>query len=151
MPLNHEPDLSHPLTGAFAPGSCKSNHINSVEMDTQIKWKLPKGRSVQLVKKSYRKTVRYSENEYHLMLSNAKLSGRKPAEWIRESSTSKTVKARFNQEDRKVLHVLAGAANNLNQITALSHKAGLNNVQQECLKVISEINGYLKILNQDGG
>jgi len=120
-------------------------------MEAKTKRKLPKGRPVQLVKKSYRRTVRYNENEYYLMLSNAKISGRKPAEWIRESSTKKTVKARFNQEDRKVLHVLAGAANNLNQITALSHKAGLEIIQQECLKVISKINAYLKILNQDGG
>jgi len=117
----------------------------------KIKRKLPSGRPIQLIKKSFRRTVRFTESEYHVMLTNAKLSGKKPAEWIRESSTRKTVKARFNIEDRKVLHVLAGAANNLNQITALSYKVGLNTVHQECLKVIEEINGYLKKLNQDGG
>jgi len=118
-------------------------------METKIKRKLPKGRPVLAIKKSFRRTVRYNENQYKAMLDNAKQAGMNPAEWIRESSVNKTIKPRFDQEDRKVLHVLAGASNNLNQLTALSHQMGLQTVQKECLQVIDQISGYLKFLNDD--
>src|SRR5690606_18256711 len=116
-------------------------------MESKIKRKLPQGRPVLAIKKSFRRTVRYNENQYKMMMANAQRAGMKPAEWIRENSVNKTVKPRFNQEDRKVLHVLAGAANNLNQLTALSHQLGLQTVQKECLQLIDQINGYLKFLN----
>ncbi len=109
--------------------------------------KLQKGRPLIPDKKSFRRSVRYNEKQYRLMLDNAKHAGMKPSEWIRESSIKKTIKPRFNQEDRKVLHVLAGASNNLNQLTALSHQAGLEPVQKDCRRVIAEISSYLKLLN----
>lgn len=109
--------------------------------------KIVKGRPETADKKCFRRSVRYTEKQYSLMLENAKLAGMKPSEWIRESSIKKTIKPRFSQEDRKVLHVLAGASNNLNQLTALSHQAGLASVRSDCLRVIEEISGYLKFLN----
>lgn len=108
-----------------------------------------KGRPITPDKKCFLRSVRYNEKQYRLMLDSAKLAGMKPSEWIRESSIRKTIKPRFNQEDRKVLHVLAGASNNLNQLTALSHQVGLESVRSDCLRVIEEISGYLKLL-KDG-
>lgn len=119
-------------------------------MKFNIPQKLQKGRPFITDKKSFRRSVRYNKKQYGLMLDNAKLAGMKPSEWIRESSIKKTIKPRFSQEDRKVLHVLAGVSNNLNQLTALSHQAGLEPIQNNCLMVIKEISRYLKQLS-DGG
>lgn len=118
-------------------------------MAQKIKQKLPIGRPVQAIKKHLSRTVRYNENEHNLMLKNAKLSGMKPAEWIRESSVKKVVHPRFNKDDRKVLHMLAGVANNLNQLTALSHQMGIESTYKKCLLLIDEINGYLNYLHHD--
>lgn len=116
-------------------------------MKYNIQQNIKKGRPRIADKKLHLKSVRYNEKQYRILLDNSKNAGMKPSEWIRESSIKTLVKPRFSPEDRKVLHVLAGISNNLNQLTALSHQAGMDSFEDKCQKVIGEISNYLKLLS----
>lgn len=116
-------------------------------MKYNIQQNIKKGRPCIADKKLHLKSVRYNEKQYRIVLANAENAGMKSSEWIRESSIKIRVKPRFSPEDRKVLHVLAGVSNNLNQLTALSHQAGMDSFKEKCQKVIGEISHYLKLLS----
>ncbi|HUH18561.1 plasmid mobilization protein [Albibacterium sp.] len=132
-----------------APDSRISKLKKANKMKYNIQQNIKKGRPRITDKKLHLKSVRYNEKQYRIVLDNAKNAGMKPSEWIRESSIKTRVKPRFSTEDRKVLHVLAGVSNNLNQLTALSHQAGMDSFKEKCQKVIDEISNYLKLLSDD--
>lgn len=109
-----------------------------------------KGRPKKKIKMTYRISIRFTETEHFVVLSKAKQSGIKLSEWVRENAIKARVIARFKPEDLKILRVLSGCANNLNQLTMKAHQAGLPLVLKECQEVIKEIDKYLKQLNKDG-
>ena len=61
---------------------------------------------------------------YEALRFRAGKSGRSLAVYIREAALAATVTARHTPEENALLRSLAGMANNLNQLTKLSHQAG---------------------------
>ena len=61
---------------------------------------------------------------YEALRFRAGKSGRSLAVYIREAALAATVTARHTPEENALLRSLAGMANNLNQLTKLSHQTG---------------------------
>ena len=70
----------------------------------------------------------------------SKQAGVRISDWFRQAAKSAKVSPRLNPEEHKIFRTLAGMANNLNQLTKLSHEQGLLIFQKKCRTLIDEIN-----------
>lgn len=73
------------------------------------------------------------------------------SDWFRAAALKAKVMTRITAEDRRVLHLLAGMANNLNQLTKLAHTSGIMGVAIRCGHLLTEIDQALKYLNSNDG
>jgi hypothetical protein len=116
---------------------------------------LPKRRTLGRPKKTIRRSdflmIRLTPTERVLIEGRAKNAGLKPSEWFRRAAKSAKVFPRFTTEESGWFRVLAGLANNLNQLTHLAHVAGLFSLALKCQSMLREIEELLtKISNHDG-
>jgi hypothetical protein len=95
--------------------------------------------------------VRLTATERFLIESNARQAGMRISDWFRAAALKAKVMARITAEDRRVLHLLAGMANNLNQLTKLAHTSGIMGIAIRCDHLLTEIDQALKYLNSDDG
>ena len=96
-------------------------------------------------------TVKFSPVSYEALRFRARKSGRSLAVYIREVALAATVTARHTPEENALLRSLAGMANNLNQLTRLSHQAGFHRTQKtvtELLQKLKEI--IVRYRNREG-
>lgn len=119
-------------------------------MQEQEQFKLSKGgRPVKAVKRESGIRVRLSKTEYYVIEQKANKAGMKISEWFRQAAKRATVQGRFTAEDMKILRMLTGMANNLNQLTKIAHQQGLLVIQRKCRELLSMIDDTLKYLNKD--
>jgi hypothetical protein len=111
--------------------------------------KLKGGRPVKAIKRDSGIRVRLSSTEHYLIEQKAKKAGMKISDWVRHSAKRATVTGRLTPEDVRLLRMLSGMANNLNQLTKLAHQQGLLVIQRKCRELMSEIDDVLKFLNKD--
>ncbi|MBT2561358.1 plasmid mobilization relaxosome protein MobC [Pedobacter sp. ISL-68] len=95
--------------------------------------------------------VRLTTTERFLIESKARGAGMRISDWVREAILKAKVMTRLTTEDRRVLHLLAGMANNLNQLTKLAHTSGIMSIAIKCGHLLTEIDQTLKYLNSDDG
>ncbi|MEJ7692289.1 MobC family plasmid mobilization relaxosome protein [Daejeonella sp.] len=107
------------------------------------------GRPLKKVKRSNDIRVRLTSTEHFLIKQKAKEAGMRLSEWFRQAAKRAKVISRLSPEDLRILRMLAGMANNLNQITHLAHREGLLSVQKRCREILTEIDDTLKCLNSD--
>jgi len=69
-------------------------------------------------------TVKFSKPSYEALRLRARKANRKLAEYIRESALNGEVISGYNAETIAIAKNLIGMANNLNQLTKLSHQRG---------------------------
>jgi hypothetical protein len=69
-------------------------------------------------------TVKFSKPSYEALKLRARKANRKLAEYIRESALNGEVVSGHNAETVTIAKNLIGMANNLNQLTKLSHQRG---------------------------
>ena len=69
-------------------------------------------------------TVKFSKPSYEALRLRARKANRKLAEYIRESALNGEVVSGHNTETIAIAKNLIGMANNLNQLTKLSHQRG---------------------------
>jgi len=119
------------------------------EIEDKIVTKSKGGRPPKKVKRENQLMVRLTENERFLVEEKSKEAGMRPSEWFRQAAKKAKVIARLKPEDGEFLRMLAGLANNLNQLTRLAHKDGLITVQKKCRELLFEIDGVLKNLSSD--
>jgi hypothetical protein len=93
--------------------------------------------------------VRLTATERFHIATKAKNAGMKISDWFRAAAKNAKVMERLKPEDRKLLHMLAGAANNLNQLTRLAHARGILSIARKCNELLIEIDQALKYLNAD--
>ncbi|MDB5283949.1 MAG: hypothetical protein JWO06_3024 [Bacteroidota bacterium] len=93
--------------------------------------------------------IRMTATERFQIDAKAKGAGMRPSAWIRTSAKSAKVVPRLTAEERRILWMLAGLANNLNQLTKLAHQLGLLSVVRDCDKLLKEIDIVLKNLNNN--
>ena len=84
--------------------------------------------------------VRLTRLERILIEGKAKQAKLSATDWFRKAAKRAKVYPRITTEDMKVLRLLAGMANNLNQLTRLAHTYGLLRFQKDCQDLIAKIN-----------
>jgi hypothetical protein len=95
--------------------------------------------------------VRLTAAERFLIESKARQAGMRISDWFRAAALKAKVMTRITAEDRRALHLLAGMANNLNQLTKLAHTNGIIGIAIKCGHLLTEINQTIKYLNSDDG
>ena len=87
-------------------------------------------------------TVKFSKPDYEMLRHRSKNANRTLAEYIRDSAFDARIVAKHSAENAAVIRNLTGMANNLNQLTKLSHQTGFyrtKNVVMEILAKLKEI------------
>lgn len=108
------------------------------------------GRPKKGVKRSEILMIRLTPTEKLLIEDKSKKAGMNPSEWFRKASKSAQVIPRFSSEQMSWFRVLAGLANNLNQLTHLAHTSGLISLVLKCRAMLKQIEELLlKIQNHD--
>ena len=87
-------------------------------------------------------TVKFSKPDYEMLRRRSKNANRTLAEYIRDSAFDARIVAKHSAEDAAVIRNLTGMANNLNQLTKLSHQTGFyrtKNIVMELLEKLKSI------------
>ena len=92
--------------------------------------------------------IRLTATEKFLIENKAKAAGMRASNWIRASAKTAKVVPRLTVEELGILRMLAGLANNLNQLTKLAHQQGILSVALKCRDILVEIDNALKYLNK---
>jgi hypothetical protein len=121
-----------------------------IENDKTQKRRLP-GRPKKTVSRSDFLMVRLTPTERILIEGRAKKAGLKSSEWFRRAAKSAKVFPRFTVEESSWFRMLAGLANNLNQLTHLAHVAGLFSLGLKCQAMLQQIDELLTKLNSHDG
>ncbi|MDB9153513.1 plasmid mobilization protein [Parabacteroides distasonis] len=109
----------------------------------------PKASGIRKLSKSV--TVKFSRIDYERLLHRSRQANRSLAEFLRESAFNAQIVARHSIEETTVMRNLVGMANNLNQLTKLSHQTGFyrtKNVVMELLEKLKVIMNEYKIVER---
>lgn len=122
----------------------------TTENKTLTKVRAP-GRPKKSIRRSDFLMVRLTPTERILIEHRAKSAGLKPSEWFRRAAKSTRVFPRFTSEETGWFRMLAGMANNLNQLTHLAHVAGLFTLALKCQTILKQVEELLtKLSGHDG-
>ncbi len=93
--------------------------------------------------------VRLTATERFLIENKAKEAGMIASVWFRAAAKTAKVIPRLKPEDLRIMRMLAGMANNLNQMTKLAHKDGILSIARKCNELLTEIDEALKYFNSN--
>jgi hypothetical protein len=108
------------------------------------------GRPQKGIKRNNFLNVRMTATERLLIEGKAKKAGLTPSEWFRQAAKSAQVAPRLSAADVNHLNMLAGLANNLNQLTRLAHIKGIDYIARQCISLLDAITGIINKLFSDG-
>lgn len=128
----------------FADCEKKNNQKSNKENMNDRKKNRPRGRPKVsgVCKLSKAVTVKFSKIDYERLCRRSRQANLTLAEFLRVSAFETTITARHSAEETAVIRSLTGMANNLNQLTRLSHQAGFHRTQRivtELLQKLKEI------------
>ena len=129
-----------------------TNHNKPGSMSNKDKIKprgRPKASGIRKLSKSV--TVKFSRIDYERLLHRSRQANRSLAEFLRESAFNAQIVARHSTEEVTVMRNLVGMANNLNQLTKLSHQIRFyrtKNVVMELLEKLKVIMNEYKIVER---
>jgi len=107
------------------------------------------GRPKVRVRRETHVKVRLTATERFMISAKAKDAGMRLSDWIRAAAKAAKVVARLKPEDLQIMRMLAGLANNLNQLTKLAHRDGILTIAIKCGNLLVEIDQALKYFNSD--
>ncbi|SEN09484.1 mobilisation protein (MobC) [Mucilaginibacter gossypiicola] len=123
----------------------------TVNENKTIKKVRPPGRPKKTIRRSDFLMVRLTPTEKILIEGRAKNAGLKPSEWFRRAAKNARVFPRFTPEESGWFRMLAGVANNLNQLTHLAHVAGLFTLAMKCQNILKQVDELItKLSSHDG-
>lgn len=102
------------------------------------KKRLP-GRPKKGIKRSEILMIRLNPTELSLIEDKSKEAGIKLSEWFRRAAKSARIVPRFSTEESGWYRMLAGLANNLNQLTHLAHVEGLLSLSAKCRTMLTQV------------
>ena len=123
--------------------------VKTTAMPLTGKSKHKGGRPKINVRREVQVKVRLTATEHFMIAARAKDAGMKISDWFRAAAKAARVIARLKPEDLQIMRMLAGMANNLNQLTKLAHRDGLLTVARKCDGLMIEIDQTLKYFNSD--
>ena len=88
-------------------------------------------------------TVKFSKPSYEALRLRARKANRKLAEYIRESALNGEVVSGHNAETVAIAKSLIGMANNLNQLTKLSHQRGFHETHVYVVDLLRRLKAIL--------
>lgn len=107
------------------------------------------GRPSKKVKRNEQLMVRLSETERFLIESKAREAGLRSSTWLRQAAKKARVVARLSAEEAGFVRMLAGLANNLNQLVRFTNMQGLLYETKKATQLLSDIDHLLKRLAND--
>ncbi len=123
--------------------------VKTADRPTTGKSKHKGGRPKINVRREVQVKVRLTATEHFMIGARAKEAGMRISDWFRAAAKAARVIARLKPEDLQIMRMLAGMANNLNQLTKLAHRDGLLTVVRKCDGLMIEIDQALKYFNSD--
>jgi hypothetical protein len=107
------------------------------------------GRPKKNIRREVHIKVRLTATEHFLIKTKAKEAGMRVSGWFRAAARTAKVIARLKPEDLRIMRMLAGLANNLNQLTKLAHRDGILTIAIKCGQLLVEIDEALTYFNSD--
>ncbi len=125
--------------------SKKKNQLSRAKnMDDKRKVKArgrPKASSLRKLTKSV--TVKFSKPDYERLLRRSRQANRTLAEYIRDSAFEAQVVAKHSMEEATTMRNLVGMANNLNQLTKLSHQMGFYRTKNVIMDLLEKLKSIM--------
>ena len=84
-------------------------------------------------------TVKFSKIDYERLCRRSRQANLTLAEFIRVSAFETTITAKHSADETAVIRSLTGMANNLNQLTRLSHQAGFHRTQRTVTELLQKL------------
>ena len=84
-------------------------------------------------------TVKFSKIDYERLCRRSRQANLTLAEFLRVSAFETTITARHSAEETAVIRSLTGMANNLNQLTRLSHQTGFHRTQRTVTELLQKL------------
>ena len=88
-------------------------------------------------------TVKFSKPDYEKLRHRSKNANRTLAEYIRDAAFDVRMVAKHSAEDATVIRNLTGMANNLNQLTKLSHQTGFYRTKNIVMEVLEKLKSIM--------
>ena len=119
----------------------KNNQKSKEENMNDRKNNRPRGRPrvSGVCKLSKAVTVKFSKIDYERLCRRSRQANLTLAEFLRVSAFETTITARHSAEETAVIRSLTGMANNLNQLTRLSHQAGFHRTQRTVIELLQKL------------
>ena len=119
----------------------KYNQKSNEENMNDRKKNRPRGRPrvSGVCKLSKAVTVKFSKIDYERLCRRSRQANLTLAEFLRTSAFETTITARHSAEETTVIRSLTGMANNLNQLTRLSHQAGFHRTQKTVTELLQKL------------
>jgi len=93
-------------------------------------------------------TVKFSKKDYEILRIRSRKANRRLAEYIREAALQSEVVQPHTETDMKEYRTLVGLANNLNQLTRLSHQEGIYYTSMQLDRLLLEISDIVRTYKQ---
>ncbi len=107
------------------------------------------GRPKLPVRREREMKIRLSNKEEFYIKTKAKQAGMQTSTWFRVAAQNARIVPRLSAEDRSLMHMLVGMANNLNQLAKQANMGNLLLIARKCLELLTEIDTALKYFNRD--
>ena len=88
-------------------------------------------------------TVKFSKPDYEKLRHRSKNANCTLAEYIRDAAFEARIVAKHSAEDAAVIRNLTGMANNLNQLTKLSHQTGFYRTKNIVMEVLEKLKSIM--------
>ena len=88
-------------------------------------------------------TVKFSKPDYEMLRHRSKNANRTLAEYIRDSAFNAQIVAKYSAEDAAIIRSLTGMANNLNQLTKLSHQTGFYRTKNVLIELLEKLKSIM--------
>ena len=105
----------------------------------------PRGRPQVSTLKRLTKSVpvKFSKPDYEKLRHRSKNANRTLAEYIRDAAFEARIVAKHSVEDAAIIRNLTGMANNLNQLTKLSHQTGFYRTKNIVMEVLEKLKSIM--------
>ena len=94
-------------------------------------------------------TVKFSKPDYEMLRHRSKNANRTLAEYIRDSAFDARIVAKHSAEDAAIIRNLTGMANNLNQLTKLSHQTEFYRTKSVIMELLAKLKEVLSDYKAD--
>lgn len=88
-------------------------------------------------------TVKFSKPDYEKLRHRSKNANRTLAEYIRYAAFDARIVAKHSTEDAAIIRNLTGMANNLNQLTKLSHQTGFDRTKNVVVELLEKLKSIM--------